>query len=151
MGGGGGGEGDRGGGGGGGTRGRWDEKVEEHHRWVHLPEKGWNYLCYAYTQVYICTVTALKSTYRPAGLPLVKKHTKARFPDPHHTSSSPLNLTKSSGHHHTSKSDGDNDRWKSQGKGGHEIELTDAFLVESKSTFARLEKEAQVGGALVVS
>ena len=92
-----------------------------------------------HTQVYICTVTALKATYRPAEQPLVKKRTKARFPDPHHTPRSPLNLARSSGH--VSRHDGDNDVWKLQGK---EIELTDAFLAESKSTFARLEKEAQV-------
>ena len=97
-----------------------------------------------HTQVYICTVTALKATYRPAGQPLVKKRTKARFPDPHHTPRSPLNLARSSGHCHISRHDGDNDVWKLEGKGGHEIELTDAFLAESKSTFARLEKEAQV-------
>ncbi|KAL5460406.1 hypothetical protein EMCRGX_G033852 [Ephydatia muelleri] len=86
---------------------------------------------------------ALKATYRPAGQPVVKKRTKARFPDPHHTPRSPLNLAGSSGHCHVSRHDGDNDVWKLEGKGGHEIELTDAFLAESKSTFARLEKEAQ--------
>lgn len=86
----------------------------------------------------ILTVTALKATYRP-GQPSVKKHVKARSPDPHHTSRS---SAKSSSHRHVFKRDGEDEVWKGQGR--HDTELTDAFLAESKSTFARLEKEAQV-------
>ena len=93
---------------------------------------------------YIPNATALKAAYKPTtGQPAVKKQVKARSPDP-------LRSAKKDGARRVLKLGGGDEMWKLQNQGGHELELTDAFLVESKSTFARLEKEAQVGSQRLV-